>query len=213
MLVLTQQVRDSILGPAPSRDSSLSFSAMRIIKSYPFSTAFPVKSHTCKTKPHLKNSNNKISDASVPPAGTSVHISQPGYMHPPLYLCTTLPNWTKQVPSPGPLQYPNPSLYSPPLWKAVPMYLPGIVDCHGSNSDVGFAVYQLSDNTVPFLGKNRKPSSQNGMCHTFPQYHYRAGIFKKSMGARNRGGIGLSYRPAWLHRLAEFIPWNQFRAP
>jgi hypothetical protein len=38
----------------------------------------------------------------------------------------------------------------------------------------------------------------------------RAGIFKESMGARNRGGIGLSYRPARLHRLAEFIPWNRF---
>jgi hypothetical protein len=38
----------------------------------------------------------------------------------------------------------------------------------------------------------------------------RAWIFKKSMGARNRGGIGLSYRPARLHRLAEFIPWNRF---
>jgi hypothetical protein len=33
------------------------------------------------------------------------------------------------------------------------------------------------------------------------------------MGARNRGGIGLSYRPARLHRLAEFIPWNQCRGP
>jgi hypothetical protein len=32
--------------------------------------------------------------------------------------------------------------------------------------------------------------------------------FKESMGAINRGGIGLSYRPARLHRLAEFIPWN-----
>ena len=30
------------------------------------------------------------------------------------------------------------------------------------------------------------------------------------MGTRNRGGIGSSYRPAWLHRLAEFIPWNRF---
>jgi hypothetical protein len=36
-----------------------------------------------------------------------------------------------------------------------------------------------------------------------------AGIFKESMGARNRGGIGLSYRPARLHRLALFIPWNR----
>jgi hypothetical protein len=39
---------------------------------------------------------------------------------------------------------------------------------------------------------------------------HRAGIFKQSMRARNRGGIGLSYRPAMLHRLAEFIPWNRF---
>jgi hypothetical protein len=42
---------------------------------------------------------------------------------------------------------------------------------------------------------------------------YRAGIFKKSMGARHRGGIGFSNRPARLHRLAEFIPWNQCRGP
>jgi hypothetical protein len=38
---------------------------------------------------------------------------------------------------------------------------------------------------------------------------YRAGIFKQSVGTRNRGGIGLSYWPASLHRLAEFIPWNR----
>jgi hypothetical protein len=38
---------------------------------------------------------------------------------------------------------------------------------------------------------------------------YRAGIFKQSMGARNRVGIVLSYRPARLHRLAELIPWNR----
>jgi hypothetical protein len=30
------------------------------------------------------------------------------------------------------------------------------------------------------------------------------------MGARNQVGIGLSYRPAKLPRLAEFVPWNQF---
>jgi hypothetical protein len=38
----------------------------------------------------------------------------------------------------------------------------------------------------------------------------RPGIFKKSKEARNRVGIGLSYRPARPHRLVEFIPWNQF---
>jgi hypothetical protein len=31
----------------------------------------------------------------------------------------------------------------------------------------------------------------------------RAEIFKLSMGVRNQVGIGLSYRPARLHRLAE----------
>ncbi len=31
-----------------------------------------------------------------------------------------------------------------------------------------------------------------------------------AMGARNRVGIGLTYRPARLHGLAEFIPWNRF---
>jgi hypothetical protein len=30
------------------------------------------------------------------------------------------------------------------------------------------------------------------------------------MGARNRVGIGFSYRPTRLHRLAELIPWNRF---
>ncbi len=38
----------------------------------------------------------------------------------------------------------------------------------------------------------------------------KAGIFKQSMGARNRVGIGLSYWPARLHRRAELIPWNRF---
>jgi hypothetical protein len=37
-----------------------------------------------------------------------------------------------------------------------------------------------------------------------------AGIFKQSVGARNRLGIGLSYRPSRLHRMVELIPWNLF---
>jgi hypothetical protein len=37
----------------------------------------------------------------------------------------------------------------------------------------------------------------------------RAGICKQSMGARNRVGIGLSYRTARLHMLAELIPLNR----
>jgi hypothetical protein len=34
-----------------------------------------------------------------------------------------------------------------------------------------------------------------------------AGILEQSMGARNRVGLGLSYRPA---RIPESIPWNPF---
>jgi hypothetical protein len=34
----------------------------------------------------------------------------------------------------------------------------------------------------------------------------RLPFFEQSKGARNRVGIGLSYRPARLHRLAELIP-------
>jgi hypothetical protein len=37
-----------------------------------------------------------------------------------------------------------------------------------------------------------------------------AGIFKQSMGTMNRVGIGLSYRHARLHSLAELVPWNRF---
>ncbi len=52
--------------------------------------------------------------------------------------------------------------------------------------------------------------SQAGVCHIpLCVWVCRAGIFKQSMGARNRVGIGLSYQPARLHRLAEFIPWNR----
>ncbi len=41
--------------------------------------------------------------------------------------------------------------------------------------------------------------------------HTCAGIFKQSMGARNRVGIGLSYRPSRLHNsLAELVPCNRF---
>ncbi len=37
-----------------------------------------------------------------------------------------------------------------------------------------------------------------------------AGIFEQSMGARNRLGKGLSYRPARLCSRAELVPWNRF---
>jgi hypothetical protein len=41
-----------------------------------------------------------------------------------------------------------------------------------------------------------------------PTHTARAGIFKQSMGARNRVGIGLSYQPAKLHGLAKLVNWT-----
>jgi hypothetical protein len=38
---------------------------------------------------------------------------------------------------------------------------------------------------------------------TISNLAYSAGILEQSMGTRNRVGIGLSYRTARLHRLAE----------
>ncbi len=38
----------------------------------------------------------------------------------------------------------------------------------------------------------------------------RGSAVEQSMGAIKRIGIGLSYRPARLLRLAESLPWNQF---
>ncbi len=43
--------------------------------------------------------------------------------------------------------------------------------------------------------------------------HSSAGIFKQFMGARNRVGIELLYRPARLFSLAELVSWNRFLAP
>jgi hypothetical protein len=42
------------------------------------------------------------------------------------------------------------------------------------------------------------------------EHLYCAGIFKQYMGAKNRVGEGLSYRPARLHGLAKLIPRNRF---
>ncbi len=44
------------------------------------------------------------------------------------------------------------------------------------------------------------------LCRKSPELEF----LKKSIGARHRVGRGLSYRPARLYRLAEFIPWNRF---
>jgi hypothetical protein len=74
---------------------------------------------------------------------------------------------------------------------------------------------------VPAFFEDRFEGKDGGLCthnphaeevgrFNFYTKRLRAGIFKKSMGAgaRHRVGIGLSYRPARLHRLAELMPWK-----
>ncbi len=43
-----------------------------------------------------------------------------------------------------------------------------------------------------------------------PELEFLKSLWGPGTGGR---GIGLSYRPARLHRLGELIPWNQFRGP
>jgi hypothetical protein len=72
----------------------------------------------------------------------------------------------------------------------------------------------FSRSSRPQKGLNPHTSSLGPVPRYFAviieQKETRAGIFKQSMGDRNRLGIGFSYRPSRLRRLAEFIPWNRF---
>jgi hypothetical protein len=70
------------------------------------------------------------------------------------------------------------------------------------------------------IGLLYRPASQSSLATQFQtrflesiprpiaglNFRLSAGILIQSMGARNREGIGLSYRPARLHRLSELIP-------
>jgi hypothetical protein len=58
--------------------------------------------------------------------------------------------------------------------------------------------------------KNRFTAWRAATTTLFSYQAARDGILEQSMGARNRVGIGLSYRPARLHRLAGSIPSNRF---
>jgi hypothetical protein len=56
------------------------------------------------------------------------------------------------------------------------------------------------------LGKGARGGRSVFMIFILFSFVYCAGIFKQSMGARNREGIELSYRPARLHSLVELVP-------
>ncbi len=71
------------------------------------------------------------------------------------------------------------------------------------------SMFELGENCAGIFKPIRNPGI-NSKKSIPPAYVANAGIINNLMGARNRVGIELSYRPAWLHRLAEFIPWNRF---
>ncbi len=78
-------------------------------------------------------------------------------------------------------------------------------------------IHQLHSDTHPRQQsptiQRPQPAVEKSLWRDITRFETRPGIFKQSMGARNRRGIGLSYRPARLHRLAEFIPWIDSWAP
>jgi hypothetical protein len=68
--------------------------------------------------------------------------------------------------------------------------------------------------SVPSMERSKREGDLSTMVHIQVsidgQDRLCAGIFKQSMGTRNRVGVGLSYRPARLKRLAKLIPWNRY---
>jgi hypothetical protein len=62
---------------------------------------------------------------------------------------------------------------------------------------------------VPELQVHRQQVLNGGGHHEQGRGPSCTGIFKQSM-TRNGVGIGLSYRLARLHSLAELVPWNRF---
>ncbi len=62
----------------------------------------------------------------------------------------------------------------------------------------------------PQREENKPRRKINGDVVTFDHGSAVIEFFKQSREARNRVGIGLSYQPASLNRLAELIPWSRF---
>jgi hypothetical protein len=78
------------------------------------------------------------------------------------------------------------------------------------------SIYQLSYTTIQTTHTQQNNDEMNfqwtafWFSKAFCYCEISAGILEQSMGARNRDGIGSLYRPARLHRLAEWIPSNRF---
>ena len=95
-------------------------------------------------------------------------------------------------------------------------------DCKTLRQKIALAHSLYTSQLAMSMGERR---SERGKCcpvrylpgagvermHALPLTRIQSWNFKKkSMRARHQVGIGLSYRPARLHRLAELMPWNRF---
>jgi hypothetical protein len=84
----------------------------------------------------------------------------------------------------------------------------------GPNSTTSFNSLSLLSLVLPLFGADCSGPLGAGKLYTRLSFSYlllaftytSAGVLEQSMGARNRVGIGLSYRPARQHRLVESIP-------
>jgi hypothetical protein len=86
---------------------------------------------------------------------------------------------------------------------------------HALSTHIAYIEHALSSFSVRSASHKTSEAGDNlekSVCFLAESKHIApcAGIFKQSMGARNRVGIGLSYQPGRLHVLAELIPWNRF---
>jgi hypothetical protein len=70
----------------------------------------------------------------------------------------------------------------------------------------GLVRYIMDAFLILFVFKGFKLHPPTDQCRASINHRICAGILEQSMGTRNRVGIGLSDRPARLHRLAESIP-------
>jgi hypothetical protein len=74
-----------------------------------------------------------------------------------------------------------------------------------------YVLYVVKCMTVETLKVHRSMDKLKDECESESSKKVTsARIFKQFMGARNRVGIGLSYRTARLHSLSELVPWNRF---
>ncbi len=80
-----------------------------------------------------------------------------------------------------------------------------------SHSPIFFFLFHFNTNTCSYLFRTSPRSIQFYCCFRYCMSSVQCWNFRTICGGWEQSrNIGLSYRSAWLNRLAESIPWNQF---